>query len=77
MFCFVFVVKSFKKSKGITSLGMPHFVGSGSETINNEKHRFVVMPRFGKDIWSLYLENGRRIPEHTVLRLGIQMVGII
>lgn len=53
---------------------MPHFVGSGSETINDERHRFIVMPRFGKDIWSLFLANGRRIPEHTVLRLGMQMV---
>lgn len=53
---------------------MPHYVTSGSTEINGDKHRFVVMPRYGKDIWKLYLANNKKLPTHTVLRLGIQMV---
>lgn len=53
---------------------MPHFVGHGSHELNKIKHRFIVMPRFGRDIWSLFLENGRKFPLHTVYRLAIQMV---
>lgn len=54
---------------------MPHFVANGSHRINLIKHRFVVMPRYGDDIWQLYEENGNKIPEHTIYRLAIQMVG--
>lgn len=53
---------------------MPNFVATGSHEINSIKHRFVVMPRYGKDIWRLFKENGERMPEHTIYRLAIQMV---
>lgn len=53
---------------------MPHFVGHGSHELNKIKHRFVVMPRFGQDVWSLFLENNRKMPVHTIYRLAIQMV---
>lgn len=57
------------------ALGMPHFVGHGSHDLNKIKHRFVVMPRYGQDIWQLFLDNNRRMPVHTIYRLAIQMVG--
>lgn len=53
---------------------MTHFVANGSLRINSIKHRFVVMPRYGDDIWQMYEENGNKIPEHTIYRLAIQMV---
>lgn len=54
---------------------MPHFVGHGSHDLNKIKHRFVVMPRYGQDIWQLFIDNNRRMPVHTIYRLAIQMVG--
>lgn len=53
---------------------MSHFVGHGSHELQEIKHRFVVMPRYGKDIWSIFLENGRQLPQHTIYRIAIQMV---
>lgn len=67
-------IKSFQKSNKLSSLGMPNFIGNGSHDLDGVKHRFVVMPRYGKDIWSIFLNNGRKFPQHTVSRLGIQMV---
>lgn len=58
----------------MSSLGIPHFVGSGSHELNAIKHRFVVMPRFGKDISKCWLENGKRMPQHTAYRLALQML---
>lgn len=71
---FCILVDAFRKKHNIKSLGMPHFVGNGSHEINKIKHRFLVMPRYGQDIWSLFLENNRKMPLHTVYRLALQMV---
>lgn len=71
---FPFAVDSFRKKNGLKSLGMPHLVGHGSHDFNQIKHRFVVMPRYGKDVWNLFVENNRKMPQHTVYRLAIQMV---
>lgn len=69
-------INTFKKTHGLKSFGMPYLVGSGSHDMNNIKHRFVVMPRYGSDIWKFFLENGRKIPEHTIYRLALQMLDV-
>ncbi|XP_031628037.1 nucleosomal histone kinase 1 [Contarinia nasturtii] len=69
-------IEAFKKKRNLKALGMPHFVGHGSHDLNEKKHRFVVMPRFGSDIWSLFLKNDRKMPLHTVYRLAIQMIDV-
>lgn len=71
---FDFPVDAFRKKRGLKSLGMPHFVGHGSHEVNDKRHRFIVVPRFGADVWSLYLANDRKMPLHTAYRLAIQMV---
>lgn len=71
---FFHLVDAFRKKRNLKSLGMPHFVGHGSHDLNAKKHRFIVMPRFGSDIWTLFNNNGRKMPLHTVFRLAIQMV---
>lgn len=73
-FVFLSLVDTFRKKRNLKSLGMPHFVGHGSHDLNDKKHRFIVMPRFGSDVWSLYVDNGKKMPLHTVYRLAIQMV---
>lgn len=35
------------------------------------------MPRYGSDIWSLFLKNGRRFPIATVYRLALQMIDVL
>ncbi|XP_063706699.1 serine/threonine-protein kinase VRK1 [Culicoides brevitarsis] len=67
-------INTFKISRKLVDLGIPHFVGSGSHDIEGIKHRFIVLPRYGRDIWSLYLINDKLFPIHTVCRLALQMI---
>lgn len=69
-------INKYSKVRGLKTLGMPHYVGSGSHDINGQKLRFLVMPRYGKDIWSFFLENGKKLPEHTIYRLAVQMLDV-
>lgn len=70
-------IEKFMKEKKLKQLGMPVFIGSGSEEIEGMKHRFLVMPRYGQDIWKIFLEQNRKFPLHTVYRLGIQLINIL
>lgn len=69
-----FSVEAFRKKRGLKQLGMPHFLGHGSHDLNGIKHRFLVIPKFGRDIWTFFLENNKKIPLHTIYRLALQMV---
>lgn len=71
---FCFSVNSFCKKRGIGSVGVPSLIGHGSHDLDGVKHRFIVMPRYGKDVWSAFLTNGRKLQVHTIYRLAIQMV---
>lgn len=67
-------VEEFRKAHKLKYLGIPVYIGSGSHEFNSTKYRFVVMERYGKDLWHKFLECGRRFPTHTVFRIAIQMV---
>ncbi|XP_055533671.1 nucleosomal histone kinase 1 [Wyeomyia smithii] len=70
-------IVKFMKSRGLKHLGMPNFVGNGSHDLQNMKHRFLVMPRYSSDIWSIFLRNEKRFPLHTVYRIGLQMLDVL
>lgn len=69
-------IKQFKQKTGIKSLGMPYILANGSAEVNGQKHRFIVMPRYGSDISKFFVQNGKRLPEGTVYRLAIQMLDV-
>ncbi|XP_039492830.1 nucleosomal histone kinase 1 [Drosophila santomea] len=69
-------IKQFKQKHGLKSLGMPYILANGSVEVNGEKHRFIVMPRYGSDISKFLEQNGKRLPEGTVYRLAIQMLDV-
>lgn len=70
----LFAVEKYRMSKGWKHLGMPQLLGNGSQDIHGERHRFLIIPRFSTDIWKLFLQNNRQLPQHTVFRIGLQMV---
>lgn len=70
-------IKNYQKSKGLKSLGMPHFISSGTFLIKNKKHRFLIMPRYGQNIEHYFLANNNRLPTGTVYRLAIQMLDVL
>lgn len=68
------IVEKFKQENKLKTLGMPVFIGSGSHEHNGQKYRFIVMEKYGTDIWKIFLEHNKVFPEETVLKLGIQIV---
>ncbi|XP_049780397.1 nucleosomal histone kinase 1 [Schistocerca cancellata] len=70
-------IAEWTKQKKLKCLGLPMYIGSGSHMYNNQKYRFLVMERYGKDLWSLFLENNRTFPIATVLAIGLQIVDVL
>lgn len=62
------------KLKGLKTLGMPQFYGCGIHNSDGKKFRFLVMDRYGKDLWSIFLEQNRIFPPATVYKVAIQVV---
>lgn len=53
---------------------MPKYIGSGSHEYNNTKYRFLVIDRYGTDLWKIFEANNKQFPEHTVYKLALQIV---
>ncbi|XP_058799722.1 serine/threonine-protein kinase VRK1-like [Phymastichus coffea] len=70
-------INNWKKDKVLPNLGMPPFLGSGSHECNGQKYRFVVMERYGIDLWKLFLANGRQFPEPTVYKVAWQIINVL
>ncbi|XP_047535666.1 serine/threonine-protein kinase VRK1 [Vanessa atalanta] len=70
-------IAKFMKAKKLTTLGMPSFYGNGSHEYKGEKYRYLVLERYGKDVWSLFKEAGRCFPPATVFQLGLQMLDVL
>lgn len=70
-------IDAFKKKQKLKTLGMPEFIASGSQEIEQIKHRFLVLPRFGKDIWKIFTENGGKFPLHTAYRISWQVINVL
>lgn len=64
------------QSKKLKTIGVPYYYGSGSHIHNGEKYRFIVIEKFGTDVWKLFLNNKKLFPLETVLKLGIQIVSV-
>ncbi|XP_052860833.1 nucleosomal histone kinase 1 [Anopheles cruzii] len=67
----------YRKRHKLKHLGVPHFLGSGSQEIDGTKYRFLVIPRYGESLQSVYLRNGKMIPVHTVYRIALQMIDVL
>ncbi|XP_053610909.1 serine/threonine-protein kinase VRK1-like [Plodia interpunctella] len=70
-------ISKFMKSKKLNSLGMPTYHGNGSHVYKGEKYRYLVLERYGKDVWSLFKDCGRQFPPATVFQLGLQMLDVL
>lgn len=68
------LVQSWCSEKKLSVLGMPRYLGSGSHEHKGKKYRFLVMDKYGKDLWHVFLENNRKFPVATVYKIGLQIV---
>jgi vaccinia related kinase len=70
-------IEKFKIKKQLKTLGMPRHVGSGSHVHNGIKYRFLVMEKYGSDIWKLFVKNNKQFKAPVVLKLTIQTLHIL
>ncbi|XP_012257149.2 serine/threonine-protein kinase VRK1-like [Athalia rosae] len=66
-----------KKQNKLSFLGMPTFISSGSHDCHDTKYRFVVMERFGKNLWDIFLENNRKFQPHSVYKIALQIIDVL
>ncbi|CAH1999481.1 unnamed protein product [Acanthoscelides obtectus] len=70
-------IDQFKKDHNLKTFGMPIYYGSGSHEYKGVKYRFLVMEKFGADIWKKFLENNRIFPKSTVFKIAIQILDVL
>ncbi|XP_011136799.2 serine/threonine-protein kinase VRK1 [Harpegnathos saltator] len=70
-------IDSWQRKKKLAVLGMPRYIASGSHEYKNTKYRFLVIDRYGTDLWKIFEANGRQFPEHTVYKLTLQIIDIL
>ncbi|XP_035899832.1 serine/threonine-protein kinase VRK1 [Anopheles stephensi] len=75
--CKVDDIERYRKLRKLKHLGMPYYLASGSHTQNNVKHRFLVIPRFGASLQSVYIQNKHCLPLSTVCRAAMQMLDVL
>ncbi|KAK5647602.1 hypothetical protein RI129_002494 [Pyrocoelia pectoralis] len=81
---FPYVVKIEPHANGPLFVEMHFYMRNGKEDLrsgrhehNDEKYRFVVMDKFGSDIWKLFIENERRFSPDIVFKLGVQILDVL
>lgn len=70
-------IEEWIKLKSLRDLGMPFYVSSGSYVNHKVSYRFLVMHRYGPDIWSKFLNSNRQFPKATVYRIGAQVLDVL
>ncbi|XP_071633721.1 serine/threonine-protein kinase VRK1-like [Temnothorax longispinosus] len=70
-------IVSWQEKKDLAALGIPRYVASGSHEYKNKEYRFLVIDRYGKDLWKIFEENNRQFPEHVVYKLALQIIDIL
>ncbi|KAJ8972872.1 hypothetical protein NQ317_013614, partial [Molorchus minor] len=79
--CYLRIAKSqlideWKIKNNLNFLGMPHYVASGSHMHNGEKYRFLILPKFEKDLEKIFQEK-KYFNLKTVLTISIQIVDVL
>uniref|UniRef100_A0A182N605 non-specific serine/threonine protein kinase n=1 Tax=Anopheles dirus TaxID=7168 RepID=A0A182N605_9DIPT len=75
--CKVDDIERYRKLRKLKHLGMPQYLASGSHTQNGLKHRFLVIPRFGVSLQSVFMQNDKSLPLATVFRAALQMLDVL
>lgn len=65
------IIENFKSVRSLPFLGIPVALEYG---IYLRKFQHIVLPHFKSTVWSLFNENGQKMPMHTLFRLAIQMI---
>ncbi|CAH0546733.1 unnamed protein product [Brassicogethes aeneus] len=71
-----YMVEHWKQQHNLSHLGMPHYVASGSHVIEDEKYRFLIIPRYKKDLERILRQN-KYFNLKTVLTISYQIMDVL
>lgn len=71
------LVNQWKKNRKINYLGMPHYIASGSHRIDDERSRFLILPRYDEDLEKIFVQNGNKFNLKTVIVICTQILDIL
>uniref|UniRef100_A0A914XAN0 non-specific serine/threonine protein kinase n=1 Tax=Plectus sambesii TaxID=2011161 RepID=A0A914XAN0_9BILA len=60
------MIEQWRKKNNVSFLGIPPYLSSGVQEIGGEKHRFLIMPRFGIDLESIRVREGGKLSAQIV-----------
>ena len=65
------------QNKGLSSLGMPSYRGSGSHHYHDEKYRFLVMDRFGNDLQKIFQTGKKLFTSKVSFNLALKILDVL
>ncbi|KAF5297369.1 hypothetical protein FQR65_LT01299 [Abscondita terminalis] len=66
-------INKWKEEMQMQHLAIPHYVASGSHTVGENKYRFLILPRYDKDLESIFAAK-RKFNLKTTLTIGLQII---
>lgn len=66
-------IEQWRQQQQLNSLGMPHYVASGSHLHNGNKYRFLILPRYETDLETI-LQKKKTFNLKTVLTVSMQII---
>ncbi|KAL1516572.1 hypothetical protein ABEB36_000472 [Hypothenemus hampei] len=70
------MIEQWKQEKNLGFLGVPHFIASGSCFKNHEKYRFLIMPKYDRDLEAI-LQVRKVFNLKTVLVIATQIINTL
>ncbi|KAF5272325.1 hypothetical protein FQA39_LY07926 [Lamprigera yunnana] len=67
------LINKWKEAMNMNHLAVPEYVASGSHKVNDNKYRFLILPRFEKDLEKVF-EVKRKFNLKTVLTISLQII---
>ncbi|KAJ8922209.1 hypothetical protein NQ315_004146 [Exocentrus adspersus] len=70
------IIEEWKRDRNLSFLGMPHYIASGSHAYRGEKYRFLILPRYEKDLQEVFQEK-KVFNLKTVLVISTQILDVL
>ncbi len=67
-------VSRWMSARKLKTLGVPTYIASGIYGEDPDRHRFIIMERFGTDLQKIFESNGKKFSRQTVMQLAICLV---
>ncbi|KAI4470987.1 casein kinase-related [Holotrichia oblita] len=68
------MIEEWKAANELDTLGMPYYIASGSHRTKDSKLRFLIIPRFEKDLEQVFQSKKRKFNLKTVLVIAAQLI---